>query len=371
MSYLCFLTIFITAIISGCKASKSRVNNYWKNVTPFIIAFTFILGFRWNVGVDTNQYHNIYQWIQRGSIYRDNLEIGYKWLNIVLSKTGLGSYLIFIFCSFMLIYSFLFYVRKGHRFLWLSTIFWLPNIYLACNLTRQYLAISCLYLAYDFLIQRKWLPYALLGVVATSIHSSAIIGFLLLLAISYIPYPNPRYSIPVYLVTVVLGITVLNYIGSYFSALSFLGNYGIKANYWEGIQHIVSTDFEKIGVYGSTSLINQIFTHTANLLYIYWGYKLMRYNKNLKILYTVTFTGMCLNNLFNSHELFMRMVKYIILFSPLFYGYISFAIIRYSNDNFKKICVVLVILSYIYTYIRGIEAMDLTMKHSFMFYWNK
>ena len=121
----------------------------------FLVA---VSGFRGNdVGVDTSTYRSIYNYLSYGG-YWPSVEPGWNFLNKIVASSG-ANYLTFLTIVSVLTLAPIFYVsKKCSPYMYLSIFcFYALHFYSgAFNITRQYMAISWVLLAYYMYQQDKW-----------------------------------------------------------------------------------------------------------------------------------------------------------------------------------------------------------------------
>lgn len=146
------------------------------------ITLAVVSAIRFDVGWDYANYFNV---LIRGKDYLWSFIMWEPLNQLAVIFTWIVSYpqLFFMAYSFLTI----FFVWKGIREitkdapLALLIYFFVPLFYLeSLTLVRQHLAISIVFYAITFLIEAKYIKYAILVILASLIHFSAIIAFTLL-----------------------------------------------------------------------------------------------------------------------------------------------------------------------------------------------
>lgn len=141
---------------------------------PFII----VAGFRYNVGTDyLYRYVTDFNKIANG-IDVENLEIGFKAIIkfcLIFSK---DSQLLFIITSIMITFFIIYGINKNSKNILISVlIFGIGGFFFqSLNLVRQFLAMTIVFFAYQYLLEKKKIIWYILAVIiATLIHNSSII----------------------------------------------------------------------------------------------------------------------------------------------------------------------------------------------------
>lgn len=188
--YLVFISlILLQAVI--CFGFKH--NNFTRKIffLLMLIELGLIMGMRSvNVGEDTISYYNIYLLTAgAGSIsslsFLD-MEYGYLLLNRVLSYFSHSPQLLFMATGFFIAFSTLRFIEKNVRIFWLGVIIYLTlgKFFYDMNALRQALAVAILLFSYPFILKRKFIPFILITVAASFMHTSA-----LFFTIIYFLYP--------------------------------------------------------------------------------------------------------------------------------------------------------------------------------------
>jgi len=177
--FILLLIVFIQSafLLVGRKAGKF-----------LFLLFTFgecfvIEGFRsFNVGSDTKAYLDIYSYISQidfSNLFSMSsyLEKGYMLLNKIISVVFYDPQWLFIITAVFICFSTARFIFKHSPNVLLSAILYLTLDMFFFNLTgiRQSLAIAILFFAYDFLLSRRFIIFALIVLAASAFHSSAII----------------------------------------------------------------------------------------------------------------------------------------------------------------------------------------------------
>lgn len=149
-----------------------------------VIALTAVMGLRGRtVGVDTGSYETLFNEIAHISFsdiiqegYYKSLEPGWVVINKVINEIG-GDYFAFQLIVSALICGILGYVFfKDSRNSYISIITSLPVVYLiSFNIQRQMLACAVLFLAWHFLIRKKYITAVILSLIAYSFHLTSVL----------------------------------------------------------------------------------------------------------------------------------------------------------------------------------------------------
>lgn len=179
-----FLVIYI--LLLGLLLGTGKQNKI-KNGLYIILAFglfIIIAAFRGeNVGNDTDAYLRLFTNISvTGDIstFTWRYEIGYLYLNKLLSIVVTDPQIIIIVTSFIIMIGFARFIYKYSNMPWLSTFLFFTLGYFGTtmNTIRLNLAIIVILFAYDFLRERKLIKFVLTVIFASLFHRTAIIFLL-------------------------------------------------------------------------------------------------------------------------------------------------------------------------------------------------
>lgn len=166
------------ALCNGHNYSKLNSKPLWRDcyfLIPCLI-YSFLLGFRYDFAYDWSQYKETFLYLEHGTLFREDTEIGYLFVNKVLILLGLNYYSIFILEGFVWILSIAMLLRKEKKYYLFSFLFvTILNRFDCLNISRQFFAMSILYIAYSFLLDNKKKYFLLFALMAITVHSSALI----------------------------------------------------------------------------------------------------------------------------------------------------------------------------------------------------
>lgn len=176
------LIVFLTIIFIMIPLIKFKELKKYENL---LISIIFILFFFYSacrgeyVGIDTYAINEIFRNISKFGIFSDvrntELEIGYKFLNYILSRIIDHPQIIIIFGSFIITISFYLLIKKYSRNKFFSTLIFISTISMVTlNVSRQFIALSFVILAFiKFDENKSW--FFLFAIIAATMHYSSII----------------------------------------------------------------------------------------------------------------------------------------------------------------------------------------------------
>lgn len=202
-----YITMLLISVISLIAASK--VQKKWKKITLYVLSvipFFLVSAFRYDVGTDyLKRYWYDYNRMVQGKNV-SNLEIGFKIIIKICIIFSKEPYILFVICSGIIIGLIMYTVITKSRNPILSVlIFFLGGFFFdSLNIMRQYMAMSIVFFAYNFLLEdKKTILYILCVILAGTFHSSAFI----MLVLALLPkkeYANWKLVLPVTVIILLL-----------------------------------------------------------------------------------------------------------------------------------------------------------------------
>lgn len=174
--YIIFLTSFILSLIA-----TKRKNIFW--VGLLILLLSCFVGFRGiEVGDDTETYYRMFNSLREND-FSKNVEPVFLCLSYVILKLSGGVeaiFFVFALITNACIVVRLWTYRNKVPFYWtclLYTILYYPQ---TCNIMRQYLAVSVIFLATILMDRRKYISFAVVVLLMTLIHRSSVVAVFLI-----------------------------------------------------------------------------------------------------------------------------------------------------------------------------------------------
>lgn len=220
-----YLGLFTLIILLSVLIFAKGVTNKKKKIFLFL-AFGFmflIMGFRSeNVGTDTRLYCNIFQehFSFNFGIIKENGDSSflYSLYNKIVSLISTDYRAIIIANSIVICALTALFIYKNSDNVVFSTLFFMTfyHFFSAMNISRQYIAVMIICNAFYFLKNKKPVKYILLCIIATLIHNTAIVSFIMLPFL----YINPtKRNIFIYFAVIVIGMIFMNKIMTLFSVV--------------------------------------------------------------------------------------------------------------------------------------------------------
>lgn len=170
----CAFTIYILNI------SQRQKDKAFLFISFFIL--TFFSAFRGKeVGTDTDAYMDIFLKYVYG--YSDpHSEVGYSLFNQFLSYISTNPQAIIIASSIIINLGFMHFIYHNSKNAWISVYIYVTLFYYfySFNAMRQFIAISIVLFAWNFLKNGKIIRFILIVLLASTFHTTALISFLLI-----------------------------------------------------------------------------------------------------------------------------------------------------------------------------------------------
>lgn len=293
------LLAFILSIPLNSRSSNLKrkiINNIF-----FLLSFLVALlphALRYSIGTDYF-YTYVPYFFFIGEGVKEFSEIGFNLLNkIVYVLTGNYKILFFI-CSFIFLYFIYSGIKSNSKNISLSIllIFLLQSYFYSMNMVRQSIAISLVFWSFKYIKENKTIKYILICLVASSIHSSA------LLAIPLIFLSNMNISNRIKIIFLIVCFLLGKIIGNIASTLILL--------------------YTKYGWYYSsaynTGNVSTILIVVNIIIFILsYLYSPKEKNKEYLQLSNINFIVMCLLIISSQIPLINRIVRYFTIFQLLF-----------------------------------------------------
>ncbi|WP_417315547.1 EpsG family protein [Cycloclasticus pugetii] len=310
---------------------QGAVPSFWVwDVTFALLIFAFVSGVRYNVGVDHLAYLNNYLTVQNSDHLVFDKEWGFDAVTVFFANLGIHFSLYFGFLAFLQIF-FFYRTFKCERYLYpfLGVIIIFGPEYLNwMNGIRQMLVATMFVYAIQFIVKKNWRAYFVIIALATLIHQSAVLLFL----IYFIPqrdfFKNRVITTILVFCSLLLGQT--NFWIQIVDSLSGLINLIGYGKIFSRLDTLIAD--EQIRALGPRKVSIVLLA----ILTIFFSGKLKLYFKesNFLIYYNLAIVGLLLSNLLsNAHHIFLRPVTYLVIFSVVTTAYLVVYLQKTSRKN--------------------------------------
>lgn len=379
-SFLVYILLFVVMLICGVLAAQREpayipfsgdyiVNKRFLQPEIFflIVAFTFVFGCRWGVGVDYFHYLSTYT---RGYIDAERIEPLFKAISQFMHKVGFHYALFFSFWAFVDVFL-IYYTLRNYRFIFplfafflVFGFFWMSMM----NVIRQQVAACIFLFSLQYVENKKIIPYYLCVLIAYLCHHSAIL--------LVIVYPLLRYredwfrsillQVAFYIICLVLSkMSFVNeWIERPFIWFTETFNYG---QYGYGILSIDSlNDRTQFGRNSGLGIYTNII---KTLPIILLSKELKKYynSRFFNIIYTLWFTFVTLGTIVKDSIVLYRPFVYLVNMSPIIYAFFCYYCFH-SKKPVLQITASLIMLIQIVLFINFVSYGDFNTS-TFTFFW--
>ena len=277
---------FSIAVVTAFFAQVSVLKNLSKEVKKIfkiltVVVPSFFSGIRYGIGTDYIIYKNVFNEILNKVTITKRSEIGYVLLNkIIIFFTSDFQALLFIIALLTIgcVYSTLYRKKEKISVPFGMFAFMLMYYQMTFNLSRQMLSAAIIMYAIKFLEENKKKKYLIYTIIATSIHTSGIIGLPLVFLYKFLTEEKYRKKrLIFYFVCLVAVCGYSKILTPIFSSIPALKYY---------LQY-VSFSYEGIGI----GILRYILLGIVPGIYLY---KRMKDDKPIMMMYAITILGFIL-----------------------------------------------------------------------------
>lgn len=275
---IAIVTTFLASVSVSKKVTK-EVKKIFKVLT--IIVPSFFSGIRYGIGTDYVIYKNVFNEILNQVAITKRTEIGYELLNkIVIFFTSNFQVLLFVIAVITIgcVYSTLYRKKDKISVPFGMFAFMLMFYQMTFNLSRQMLAAAIVMYATRFLEKDNKKMYLVFIIIATSIHTSAIIGLPLIFLYNFLTeekYRKKRLCFYFIVLAAVCGYSII--LTPIFNAIPSLKYYS----------QYISYSYQGIGI----GILRYILLGIAPGIYLY---KRMKDDKPIMMMHAITILGFIL-----------------------------------------------------------------------------
>lgn len=354
-TFLMFFCIIMSCKLTHPIQGKKQFYNNLMYTNIIILVYTLIVGLRYNVGVD---YQNYYEWYRTLYITDkfpvEDADIGYYLLNRLTKYFNIHYCFIFIVLAFGLIFSLLKAV-KFTKFLYPLYFFFFFCIIFneSLNVMRQIMAFYIWYYAYILYLEKKIKTALIVAFIGFLFHKSSILA-LLWFPFLYVDICKNRFlTIAIVLISFILGEVFYENIKVILTLGSAIG----------GRLGVILTEeklnqFEEFTAGVESQGIAVIIYLCINIIIIYFSKELRNKYKDYKFsfFYNLYIVGQILNPIAMSNTMMIRANYYFDLHKILI---LSFFVFYYWKNKSKKYIIprlltIIILLIYLFLHYRHI-----------------
>ena len=221
-----FMALIIPLALSLKPQNRISFLGYQWNILVIVALFVVVVvrAFAYDTGADYLVYYENYLY-EGKTLWGENREIGFKWLNSILHFFSDSPHLFFGFAAFVYMYAILMVSQLfGKADKWI-VFFWSVILFvLSYNLYRQYFSLSFILLGYYWFEKKNYVATCILGILAVVFHTSAAVGLALIAGIYLVRNRNVHrnYLLVAIMLTTILSTTILS---SFLNQLSFISDF--------------------------------------------------------------------------------------------------------------------------------------------------
>ena len=343
-AYLIYTLSLIFLLVSSWIYSKNSKKHSIILILSILI-ICVVLGIRYDVGVDFLAYDYIYKYQ-----FFDDVESGYALVNKFLFSLGLPSSSIFTLVAFFQLFLFAKGIEKiNPHYLPLAFFFYFTTLYffLSLNVLRQTLAFSIFVYSIKYIVNKQFIKYIVVILLASTIHKSAfiLIPLYFVLNIDWL-LEHRIFQLAGYFITYTMSIFLSEYIWSNFAILALAGGY---ADYADNVNSLSQVEWGKEGGLG------------VYLWMLIDVWVMLCFSKSPKAsiakyeisLYNIYYVGLLLSNIVAGTYL-DRANLYFLNFRILVYAIFFYRIFQRKGNVMHKIIAIAVILVLILFFYMGI-----------------
>lgn len=176
--FIYYLTIFLSLSLGFAYSSRNISNGIRHSIlSVFFIFIIIVYGFRNEVGVDWFNYIRVYERLNYEPFSIDNLELGYKFINVFSNYVGGNIYTV-IFIATVLFGGFTLFsikILNINPLYYFSIVAPFHLVMSGVNYIRQSLSLSIMILSFSLLLKGKKKSFIFLTLLAGSFHKSALV----------------------------------------------------------------------------------------------------------------------------------------------------------------------------------------------------
>lgn len=355
-SFLVYSTVFVGLLLLAISSSKKVLSlhhieedfrAFWTPENSVsLLLFTLVFGFRYDVGVDYENYAYIYTHSGERS---DSLEFLFLAITNLMRDNGISLGFYFSFWSFLQLF-FLLYAFRKERYLYPYLIFVLfcgQYFLLWMNVIRQDLATCIFIFAIEFIEKKKFFAFLLWILIASGIHQTALVLLLFypifMAKTDYLKHLTVLGQLSILFIC--LYIHINNYILIDFDR--YLNMYMINSDYG-GYSYGAVEHTSKDNVIGGTFILSFI----VDAIIISYSEKLRNHYSSTKfnIFYTLYFVGVLFELLFGYSYILERSFRYLRFFKLVITPYLLYYLYQKRKKAANVFLLLFVVLAFIASY---------------------
>lgn len=346
--------------LSGARLQKLQNKNLlldWR-ICVVCIVYAVIFGFRYDYLYDWEEYVTFYEFVQGGGDNNGWREPGFFYFVKGLSSLGLNYYSMFVIECFLWIYSICYLFKDNRKYLFFVLSFvYISSTNEALIISRQYLALSLLLIAYRDYWDGKNIKALCIALVAPLMHYSAAIWLIVFFFLKKIDYIKPAWMVLFFVIVTIASSLLFNVLAS---STEFITT--IFSSFYDNTIYD-STDLKALQAETTGANFRQMITlgFTRGLyIYLYYRYRKdnLLNNPVLNNIVLIGMVGIIVILLLGYNMLFSRFAAFIRIFYNLGWGVLCYITFfkgrRLVKPSLKVLSFVVVIYLFFGSFILGV-----------------
>jgi len=328
-----------------CVGSRNSANSLNFEITPklrtehflALIIIALVVGFRYYVGDDWEGYKYYFQMFKNSpyiSFGNQQMELGFFYINKIISKIGLTYQWMFFTMAFISWYFYFKSVPKQILSLFIFFLFADEYFFWSMNGVRQFVAMGIFLFSIKFIIERNFKVYLLLIIFASLFHYS----ILFVAPVYFIPFQK-LYNQKFWIISF--------FVSLFFANTPFLVN---------GLQNIyihITNDFPLLSMYekyfsnGKYEARNialgfgYVFRQLILIIILIFSKSIIKKYPQTKVYFILYFSGAIIFNVFYMFQPVGRLNNYFLIFRPVDLAIVVFYLWKTKKYQFVSISLVL------------------------------
>ena len=344
MIYICTfsISIFLVWISDSFKYKNKKLSVFFSVLAVVIVAF--LAGVRdYSIGTDTSGYANlifnyakaspnIVDFYSRASIWGEG---GYLLLNYVVARFTSDPHIYYFILGFIMYGLTLWSLWRYSKLGFSVTLAWACYLFLfygdTLNAMRQMLACSIAFFAFTYFLDKKYIKYVLLMLLAISCHRSALLSFAPA-AVYFILQRRDKKSVKFF---IVIGVCIFAFFYEYIA---------------QALMNIGLLPVERYSKYLASGIpfdLNALVLRLPFLVFIYLWYKIYKgKTKEEKVFFDAVLMLVIVDLVFSQ----MRSIVVWLYRLTLYFGMfrcIAYSRLVYSNNKNNRIALAIILLLYL------------------------
>lgn len=372
-TYLIYTLILIWLVIPvgkfryvGFSYQDVPEGKFVKVSLAFILTYSLLIGLRYNVGTDYENYLEWFKQLRAAGVYPvDNSDVGFLFLNKLLIILEAHYSFLFIIIAFLQIYFLtkslkdISFIASWYFFFFATTLI----MFFSMNVMRQTISYFIFFYTLTLFERKKYVQLVLFLILGFSIHKSIVIIAWVYPLLRFDWYKNKFIQLILLTVTLIFGNDILAFLISDFAKYTISFGYN---GYVENVDqfNLLTKELEK------GAKLGQYFFYIIYVIIIFYSSNLkMRFQKyNFRAYYNLFFTGAIFEPVVSSNYIFDRTNEYFSNFKAVVLAFLCFYLANLATGKIRVIILGIIIAGCLAFFYRAIySASGLCAPFQFIF----